>query len=143
MAGEVSHMHLVDDCPGSMPVQRSIAFPVVRAGVHHHALRRCRDVVAFPAGGLTTVVSGDDDTAAVWVKENFGRIKPQPVRRIGRPLNSIAVKLPRSQIRYEHVPVMVGNIGLGIDTDDARRPGRHPPGRRAAIRPLKHHANID
>src|SRR5262249_17334433 len=123
MACEASHMHLVDDCTRGRPAQRSIAFPVVRAGIDYHALHRCRGVVAFPASRLTAVVPGNYDSPAVWVEEGFGLIKHQPVRRIGWPLNAITVKLPRLHAGYEHMPVMVGKIGDGIERDDARGSG--------------------
>jgi len=116
-------MHLVDDGPDGPVLQRFIALPVVCGGIHHYALHCFGSVITFPAGSLAAVVPGNDNTAPIWVKENFRRIKPQPAGWLEWPLNPIGVKLPRLHTWHKHVPVMVGTIGHGVDMDYRRGPG--------------------
>ena len=119
MAREASHVHLVNDAPRGRPAQRCLAFPIVRVWIHHHALHRRGGVVAFQACSFAAVILRNNYAAPVWIDENFGRIKPQAFRGVVKSLHPIRVKLSRLHSRDEHVPIMVGAVGRGIDWNHA------------------------
>ena len=104
-------------------LQWGITFPIVSVRIHHHTLHRRRGVVAFTFGRATAVILGDNDAAPVRVQENFAAVKAHSPGRIERPLHSIAVDLPRLPAWHEHMPVVVGAVGGGIQGDHARGPG--------------------
>ena len=112
-------------------MERRVAFPIVGVGIHHDALHRRRGVVAFPARRLATVILGNNDAAAVWVKQNLGGIEPHSVRGIEWSVSPIPVKLSRLHVRHEYMPIMVGTVSRRIDRDHARGPG--------VIFPVKEH----
>ena len=104
-------------------MQQCVVFPIVRVGIHHHALHRRRGVVTFETRSIAAVILGNNKAAPVWVKKNLGETKPQAVAGVRWPLHPIGVKLSRLHARHERVPVIVGTAGRGIDRNDARGPG--------------------
>src|SRR5262249_32719750 len=145
MSSETPYMHLVNDRLGGRALQRSVAFPIVSVSIDHDALHRAGCVVTFEASGVAAVFPGNDYAAPVRVKENFGRIKAHPTRGIERTVDAITIKLPRPQARHEHMPVVVVEVGDGIDRNYARGPGIIFPIKEQQIhssRPTGKHAEI-
>src|ERR1700740_745790 len=114
MAREASHVHLVNDRSRGWRVKRSVAFPIVRQWIHDHTLHRCRSVVTFVSRCFAAVILGNSHAVPVRVEENLVGIEPHAVRGIEWPVNSICVKLSRSQLLYEYVPIVVRAVGRGI-----------------------------
>ena len=141
MSREASHVHLVNDGLGSRPVKRSVAFPIVGAGIDNHALHRCRGVVALQGCSFAAVIPGNNDAPAVWVQEDLRGIKAHAICGIERSLNAVAIKLARFYFRYERVPIMTRAVHCGIDRDKAR--GRRVvfPIKKILTRPPKRFVN--
>jgi hypothetical protein len=59
---------------------------------------------------------------SIWVEKHFGRIESQSAGRIEGSFDSITVDLPCFHPRYEHVPIVIGAAGCGIDPNDTRGP---------------------
>src|SRR5262249_30217678 len=97
--------------PRGGPVERPVAFPVVRTRIHHYALHRRRAIVACLSSSFATVVLRNHHAASVWIEEDFGRIEAHSTRRIERSSHSIAVDLARFHARHEYVPVVIGAVG--------------------------------
>ena len=95
MAGEAAHVHFVDDGPRGGPVERRVAFPIVRTRIDDDTLHRRCTIVAFVSRSVATVILRNNGAASVWIEEDFGRIEAHSARRIVWPLNSIAVDLRR------------------------------------------------
>ena len=102
MAGEAAHVHLVNDGPRGRPLQRRVAFPVVRGRIDHHALHRRRGVVALPCARLAAVVSSGTTTPRPYgSSRTLAGSNRRPARRIERSLDAIAVDLPGLHTRHE------------------------------------------
>src|SRR5437899_7555757 len=114
MAGEAAHMHFVDDGPRGGPVERRVAFPIVRTWINHHILHRRRAIVAFLSRSVATIVLRHNGAASIGIEEDFGGIEAHSARGIEWSLNSIAVNLPRFDTGHEYVPIVVGMVGCGI-----------------------------
>ena len=123
MSRESSHVHFVHNGLRGRVPQRYVAFPVVRARVDHDALHRAGGVLARSGRRVTTVRRRNRHATAVRIEENLGGIEPHPSRRVGGPLDSVAVHLARLHARHEDVPVVVRAVGRGIDGDHERGPG--------------------
>src|ERR1700746_828292 len=117
MAREASHMHLVNDRSRGWRLKRSVAFPIVRPCIHYYALHRCRSAVTFASCCFPAVILGNSHAAPVRVEEDLVGIEPHAVGGVEWPMNAICVKLSRSQILYEYVPIVVRAVGRGIDRD--------------------------
>ena len=137
MAGEPTDVHLVHDRVRRGPSQRGVAFPVVRAAIHHHTLHRRGGVVARSLRRLAAVARRHDHTAAVGIEQDLGRIESHAGSRIERSLHAISVQLSRTHAGHEHVPVEVRAVGRGVEADLLRGPWvvdpfeeqeRHPGG---------------
>src|SRR5271169_2458853 len=87
---ETSEVHFVNDSPRGSRLQRPITLPIVEARVHDDALHGHCGVVAHCGGRIAAIARGDSHPAAIWVKQDFGGIKPHPSRGIGRSMNSIS-----------------------------------------------------
>ena len=120
MAGKAAHMHFVDDCLRGGPVERHVAFPIVRTRIDHHTLHGRRAIVAFLPSSFATVILRHNGTASIGIEEDFGRIEAQAARRIIGSINSIAIDLPCSHTLNEYMPVVICAIGCAIDADHAR-----------------------
>ena len=121
IAGEPSHVQLVNDRPGGRPLQRRVALPIVGLWIDHHALHGGRGVVALPARSLAAVIFGDDHAAPIRIEEHLRGVEPQSARWIVRTLDAVGVELPRLHTRDEHVPIVVGAVGRRVDRNHARR----------------------
>src|ERR1700735_4360753 len=113
MTRESTHVHFVDDRSGGWTVEWSVALPIVRARIDHHALHRRRGIIPVMASGLAAVAFRNSNAAPVWIKQDLGGIKSHPACWIERTLDAIAVKLPRFHIRHEYMPVMIGAVEGG------------------------------
>src|SRR5262249_51423035 len=122
MTREAAHVHLVDDGLRRWPLQWRIALPVVGRHVEHDALHRRAGIVARAARIGWSVTLWNRDSAAVGIEENLGRIEAHAARGIERSADLIAVQLARSDVRHEHMPVVIGAIGRWIQANDPRRP---------------------
>src|SRR5712672_3148575 len=111
MARETRDVHLVDDGPGCRALQRRVALPIVSAGIHDDALHRGGGVVAFEASSVAAVIPRNNYPASVLIEEKLGSIKAHAACGVERAVNSISVKLPRSHIRHEHMPIIGGSVG--------------------------------
>ena len=118
---EPSHVHLVHDGARGGQPQGCVAFPVVHARVHQHALHRGGRVVAALRGRVTTVGGRHRYAAAVRVEQDLGGVEPHP--GTGGARGPVAVQLARLHGRNEDVPVVVRAVARGIEPDHARRPG--------------------
>ncbi len=110
MSGEAAHVHFVYDGPRRGPVERRVAFPIVRTRIRHHALHCRRGIVAFLSRSFATVVFRNNRGACVWIKEDFGGIEAHSTRRIVWPVDSIAVDLTRFDAGCEHMPVVIRTV---------------------------------
>src|SRR5579862_7974745 len=108
MTGEAFHMHLVNNGARGRVMKWSIAFPIVGVGIHHDTFHRRRGVSALPTRRLAIVPLGNNDAAAVRVKQDLGGVEPHSACGIKWAVNAVPVELPWFHIRYEHMPVVVG-----------------------------------
>src|SRR5689334_15952535 len=111
MAGEAAHMHFVNDLSRRWPFQRRITFPVVRRGVHHDALHRRRGIVAFLAGGVTTIPCRHHHPAAIRIEQDFILVEARSLPWIVRAASAISVDLSWLNTRYEDMPIVIGAVG--------------------------------
>src|SRR5882672_2635118 len=107
MTGKAAYVHLIDDGPGGWVLKGFVALPIVRGGIHHHALHRCRTVVTGPPPCFTAVIPRDRHSAAIRVEKDLRAIEPHPVCGIRRSLNSITVDLAGLNCRHEGMPVVI------------------------------------
>ena len=110
MAGEAAHVHLVDDGPRGRALQRRVPFPVVRVRIHHHALHRCRGVVAFLPRGVAAVVLWNNHARGR--KDRAGLCRDQTAfrsadRTVPEPDSRRSARL---HARHEDVPVVIGAV---------------------------------
>src|SRR5215472_11953462 len=113
---EPFHMHFVNDRPRCRAFERFVTFPVIRSRIDDHALHGRRGVINS-VRTHSRVVSGDNNTTAIRIKENFGIVKMQPSARVERSVGTIAIDLPHRQIWNEDVPVVICAIVEGIQRD--------------------------
>jgi len=90
---------------------------------HHHALHRCRGIIADLPGSVATVVLWHHDAPAIRGEENFGGVKPHTIGGIAWSCHAIAIYLPRLHALYVYMPVVVRTVSHGIKVHHARRPG--------------------
>jgi len=88
--------------------------------VNDDALHRSRGVISRAGRSFTAVVLRNDGGPAIWVKENFKGIEPQAISGIEPARNLVGIDLARLHVRYENMPVVIGAIDLGIETDHTR-----------------------
>ena len=100
--------------------QRRVAFPVVRAGSTTTLFIAVAALSPCARGGLAAVAVGHDNAAAVRIEQDLGGVEAQPARRVGRPGHAITVDLPGPHAGHEDVPVVIGAIGEGVESDHAR-----------------------
>jgi hypothetical protein len=89
--------------------------------VNYDVLHRGRSVTFGAASGFTAVVLGNDCAPAVWVKENLGGIEPQATSGIKRARHSVGIDLARLHLWYKNMPVVIGAVNGGIETDHTCR----------------------
>src|SRR6185503_15634382 len=123
MAREAANVHFINDLTLGGKPQRRVAFPIIGGCVNHYVLHCHRGIVALKTSGVAAVVWRNNDAAPVWVEEQFGRVESQPARRIIRTVDAISVDLSRLQCWHEHVPIMVGAVGRGIEANHLRGTG--------------------
>src|SRR4029453_9596801 len=99
VAGEPSHVQLVNDRPGGRPLKRRVAFPIVGLWIDHHALHGGRGVVALAARSLAAVIFGNDDAASIRIEEHLRGVEPRPAPWIVWTLDAVGVELPRLNTR--------------------------------------------
>src|SRR5262245_51707502 len=114
-------MHLVHDGLGRPPLQRCVAFPIIRLHIYDHALHGGCGIVAGLPCRVATVVCWNNSAAPVRIQEDFAWIETHSTRRIERAFNSITVDLPWLYPRYKDVPIMIGPVSCRIDRDHTRR----------------------
>src|SRR6516162_10244122 len=114
MRCESFDVHLVNNRMGRWPVNRRVAFPVIQAGIHYHALHRSRSVVSFLRRCFTRVAFRDDHAATIGVEQNFRRIKSQTAGGIVGPISPESVKLTGLHTRDKGMPVMVSAVAYRV-----------------------------
>src|SRR5579864_1788244 len=111
MAREASHVHLVNHGSRGGTVEGSVAFPIVRAGIHDDAFHRRCSVVALDVRRLPAVILGNSHAAPIWVQQNLGGIKAHSVGGIEASLDPISVELARLNTRHKYMPIIGGKVG--------------------------------
>ena len=133
---EPGHVHLVDHRIDKRPLERRVALPVVvradRPRRSSWRRPRCRPAPP-PSRGRSSRCS---PRPARTDRPAASRDRTaSPAAGLFGPRNAVAVELPRSDARHEHVPVVVGAILLRVERDRLRRPRIVRRDRTAAARP--------
>ena len=121
MFRESRHMHLINHRLCKRPFEWAIAFPIIRSGIHDHALHGHRGILSRPARRQTTVPRRNSHAPAVGVKEDLLRIETKAFGRLEGAHGPVAIALAWLQTGNEDVPVVIGPVLLGIKRDHARR----------------------
>src|SRR6185437_9064058 len=121
MCGEAAHVHFVYDGARRGPVEWPVTFPIVCAGVDHHAFHSSRGVVALHSGGVTAVIFGDHNGSCIRVEQDLGGIETMAARGIEWSTNPKPVDLAWGHVPNPYVPVVIGTVRHGIDRDYAGR----------------------
>ena len=123
MPGEGADVHLVDDGPGERRARRTVALPVVGAGIGDDALQRRGAVVSRPAGRRAAPGRRPRHALAVGIEQHLVAVEAQSARRIDGPVDAVAVELAGGDAGHEGVPVVIGALAARVEVDDARRRG--------------------
>src|SRR5262249_44598407 len=123
MACKPPHVHLVNDGPCGWPVQWLVPLPVVRAGVHHSTLHCAGNVVPCATGGTSAVAFWEHDRTRIWVKQELRWGEPVTETRIEWSVNRVAVNLAGFDSGDKVVPIVIGPIVYGIESNLACRSG--------------------
>src|SRR5262249_16599644 len=87
MGRKTTHIYLVNDRACGWPPERLVPFPIVRAGIHHHALHGRRGIVTGGCGGGAVVVLRYHGGAPVRVKEEPPGVEAKTARGIEWSMN--------------------------------------------------------
>src|ERR1700681_3171763 len=90
-------------------------------GIHYDALHSGHYMFLVCANSIATVVLRNNDASSIWIEEQFGGVKTQPVLWVPWSVHAIAINLAGAQARYENVPVIVGTVRRGIKRNHASR----------------------
>src|SRR5678816_246515 len=101
--------------------ERGATFPVIGVWIDNHAVYGCGCIVAFLSSRTTSVVSGNDNAAAVGVQQKLLGIESYSLGWIEGSMDAIGIDLPRLSLWNEYVPIVVRSVSDGIDIDDSRR----------------------
>src|SRR5438309_10944907 len=114
-------MHLVDDGLRRWTSERHIALPVVCRRVQYNAFHCRCSVVPMSTCCVPVVCFGDRDSMPVRIEQNFFGVETHTSGRIKRSMESIPIELSRANAGHKHMPIVIGAIGNGIDSDDIGR----------------------
>src|SRR3954466_13469742 len=70
---------------------------------------------------VPVVSFGNHDPAPVRIEQNFFGVETQTSGRIKRSMDSIPIEVSRANAGHKHMPIVIGAIGNGIDSDHIGR----------------------
>ena len=76
--------------------------------IHYDAFHCSSGIITCFAGSVAIVIFGNNNTAAIGIKKNFGRVESHSCGRFKWSVCPISVELSGLYARYENMPVMVG-----------------------------------
>lgn len=119
VAGEASHMHLINDGLRRRPAQGLVSFPVVGGGIDHHALHCHGGVVTRLGGRLAVIVRWNHHPAAIRIQQHLCRVKAHSPGRIGRPVHTVGIELAGLHAAHACMPIVVGPVDVRFQLDDS------------------------
>src|SRR5262249_61983019 len=121
MAGEPSHVELVNHGLGKGPLERSIVLPVITIGIGYDAFHGDAGIVTRPRRSPPVISLWDSYSEPVRVEEHLLGVEPTSVLRGEWPVRPVGIHLPRLEARHKYMPVELGAV-----LSRSRR--REPPG---------------
>ena len=117
MPGEPSHMQFINNGLGKRALERLIPLPIIPAQVGHHALHGLGGILPRPTGQVPTVTRGNRHGPAVGVQQDFLRIKSGAFLGRPWPRHPVPINLAGFEAGDEDVPVMIGPVLAGIESN--------------------------
>src|SRR5437016_9725104 len=96
-------MHLVDDRIFHWPAQRSIAFPIIIAGVDNDGAHGRREIVLWTAG-VRAFPQRVGVASRIWIDQNLVLIEAKPCARVGGAVQAEGIERARPQATNIDMP---------------------------------------